>query len=103
MSLPEDKTCKILQAFEDIENCKGVVPIKLLEHVTGIMAWVANIIPIARPWTSMLWAAVHSAKLSSHTGPKRLGTRLRKGLACKRQVKHAFMWLRHMMKAKVLS
>lgn len=100
VSLPEDKTCKILQAFEDIENCKGVVPIKLLEHVTGIMAWVANIIPIARPWTSMLWAAVHSAKLSSDTGPKRLGTRLRKGLAFKRQVDHAFMWLRHMMKAK---
>eukprot|EP00435_Cladocopium_sp_Y103_P027145 s3386_g6.t1 len=53
-----------------------------------------------RPWTAMLWAALHAAKLQSAAGPKRESTRVRKGLAFKRQIEHAVLWLDHMLRAK---
>jgi len=48
----------------------------------------------------MLWAALHAAKLGSAAGPKKWETRVRKGLAFKRQVDHAVKWLDHLVQAK---
>ena len=100
VSLPEDKTQKVIDALREVCECKGVVPISLLESTTGVMAWISNIIPLARPWTAMLWSALHAAKLQSAAGPKRDTTRVRKGLAFKRQIDHAVLWLHRLLEAK---
>eukprot|EP00438_Fugacium_kawagutii_P006495 Skav236810 [mRNA] locus=scaffold80:84417:96749:+ [translate_table: standard] len=86
VALPEDKTTKVLTVLKDVQACKGMISISVLESTTGLMAWIANIIPLARPWTAMLWAALHAAKIQSAAGPKRDGARVRKGLAFKKQL-----------------
>ena len=73
VSLPVDKTQKVVESLREINSASGMIPIRTLEKITGLLAWIANIIPVARPWTAMLWAALHAAKLGSAAGPKKMG------------------------------
>ena len=73
---------------------------KRLEHLCGILSWVSHLIPLARPWTSQLWAAVAMSKERMASGPKRAETRRRKGLTFVRQVSHPIRWLRELLQVK---
>ena len=66
--------------FEEIRFFKGMVPTKNLERLCGLFAWVAHIIPAARPWVAQLWAAVDLSKQITETGPVGEKTRHRNGL-----------------------
>ena len=61
---------------------------KTLQHAVGILGWLSSVVPIARPWLSMLWAA-----LTQQRNPVRQSTRHRKGLVFVKQVEHAIRWL----------
>ena len=100
ISLPPDKVAKVIEAMQAVETCKGVISTKRLEQLCGLLSWVSHLIPIARPWTSQLWAAVAMSKDRAVTGPKRAGTRRRKGLTFGRQVAHPIRWLRCLMESK---
>lgn len=93
--LPPEKTAKLLDAFGKLisESRKGMVPASLLQATAGLMAWVANVIPMARPWASALWAAL----TASRTNPVRETTRVRKGLVFWKQLQHAVLPLMSMM------
>ena len=88
VTLTESKRQKLLDAFHQIEQCKGMIHSKLLQYVVGVLGWVSSVIPIARPWLAMLWAA-----LTQKSEPTRLSTRQRKGLIFVKQVEHALKWL----------
>ena len=62
VELPEEKIAKILSAFNEIRNHKGVFPTRLLESTVGLLSWASSIIPLARPWTAGLWSALRAAK-----------------------------------------
>lgn len=49
MSLPVDKTQKVVESLREINSASGMIPIRTLEKITGLLAWIANIIPVARP------------------------------------------------------
>lgn len=94
--LPPDKTQKLTTAFEELiqQGRKGVVPERMLQATAGLMAWVANLIPMARPWASALWAAL----TASRCDPVRSTTRIRKGLVFWKQLQHAVLPLMAMLK-----
>ena len=94
--LTADKAQKLLDAFAEIKAAKGMIATARLRQIAGLLSWVSNLMPSARPWTSMIWAAVHSAE-----GPKSVksGTRQRKGLTFIKQILHAVLWLEAMVRA----
>eukprot|EP00438_Fugacium_kawagutii_P001965 Skav210033 [mRNA] locus=scaffold706:75058:76350:+ [translate_table: standard] len=100
VSLPPDKTNKILNAFKEIQTHKGTIPTKTLERLCGLLAWVANLIPCCRPWVAQLWAAVELSKSRSVQGPVQSNTRHRKGLTFVKQIDHAVTWLSRIVAAK---
>lgn len=93
--LPPDKTQKLIDAFAEIiqQGQKGVVPERMLQATAGLMAWVANLMPMARPWASALWAAL----TASRRDPARITTRVRKGLVFWKQLQHAVVPLMAML------
>ena len=100
VSLPPDKTTKILNAFVEIQTFKGTIPTKTLQRLCGLLAWVANLIPCCRPWVAQLWAAVELSKTRSVQAPVLQSTRQRKGLTFIKQIDHAVTWLSRMVAAK---
>jgi hypothetical protein len=93
VSMTESKKKKLLESFAAIRQHKGMVPLKLLVNAAGVLGWISNVIPLARPWTAMLWAVVHQA----HTPPALDSTRVRKGLTFVKQIAHAIGWLECML------
>ena len=89
VTLSEDKTAKLVEALYSLLT-GPVIPIATLRNAVGVLGWLSGIIPEARPWLSMLWAALTEGSQRSSVGPKRNTTRLRKGLLFRKQVEHGF-------------
>ena len=98
MLCPE-KTERLRGMFQELRRHGNMIPTQTLQTAAGVLGWIANLIPAARPWASMLWAAVHASQ-ASHT-PAKLNTRVRKGLTFRKQVEHALHWLESMLTATV--
>jgi hypothetical protein len=86
--LTDSKRKKLLDTLEEIGKHKGVFPLKLLQYAVGVLGWVSSVVPLARPWLAMLWAAI-----TQHRAPSKNTTRVRKGLIFVKQVQHAVRWL----------
>ena len=97
VTLPQDKLSKLLDTFQELSSFRkrGMIPLPLLSQAAGVLSWVSNVIPLARPWTGMLWAALTQAR----SVPAKATTRLRKGLVFVKQVQHAVTWLEAMVRA----
>lgn len=93
--LPPDKTQKLVNAFNEIiqQGQHGMVSDRKLQATAGLMAWVANLMPMARPWASSLWAAL----TASRRDPVKVTTRVRKGLVFWKQLQHAVLPLMAML------
>lgn len=99
VTLSEDKTAKLVEALNSLLT-GPVIPIATLRYAVGVLGWLSGIIPEARPWLSMLWAALTEGSQRSSVGPKRNTTRLRKGLLFRKQVEHATNWLLKIVECK---
>ncbi len=99
VTLPQDKLTKLLDTFQELSafRSRGMIPLALLSQAAGVLSWVSNVIPLARPWTGMLWAALTQAR----TLPSKSSTRLRKGLVFVKQVRHAVSWLEALVQATI--
>ena len=97
VELASDKVGKLLDAFAEIKAAKGMISTARLRHLAGLLSWISNLVPSARPWTSMVWAAVHSGEGSQRS--RKADTRQRKGLTYVKQVLHAVTWLESMVRA----
>ena len=82
------KKAKLLDTLEELRSCRGVMPIRLLRYAVGVLGWLSSAVPAARPWLSMIWAAITGAR-----EPVKESTRRRKGLIFVRQVDNALRWL----------
>lgn len=82
--LTEQKQQRLMEVFDNILACKGVIPLHLLQYAVGVLGWVTSAIPAARPWLAMVWAAI-----TKRQDP----TRRRKGLVFVKQVVNAIRWL----------
>ncbi|CAE7281168.1 Kcnh1, partial [Symbiodinium necroappetens] len=91
VQLTQAKRDKLLSVFDQIAQYKGVFPLKLLQYAAGVLGWVSSVMPLARPYLAMIWAAI-----TQHRTPMRDTTRIRKGLVFIRQVegalKRCFRW-----------
>ena len=87
--LSEPKRLKLTQVFDEISECKGVVPMQLLQYSAGVLGWLSSAVPVTRPWMAMIWAAITQKR-----DPTRTNTRRRKGLIFVKQVENAIRWLR---------
>ena len=96
--LSPEKTEKLHEMFQEIRQFRNLIPARTLHTAAGVLGWISNLIPTARPWASMLWAAVYASE--SSRSPAKLSTRVRKGFSFKRQVEHALHWLEGMLSAK---
>ena len=54
VELADAKRAKLLQVFDQLEQCRGVVPLHLLQYSVGVLGWLSSAIPAARPWLSIL-------------------------------------------------
>ena len=88
MELTNSKKQKLLETLSEIQQCKGVIPIKLLQYSAGILGWVTSAIPVARPWLAMIWAAI-----TQKQHPVLQQTRHRKGLVFVKQIYNAVSWI----------
>lgn len=70
--LAQPKREKLLQVFEDMLACKGMIPLRLLTYATGVIGWASSVMPATRPWLAMLYAAATQHKQGS-------SARLKKG------------------------
>ena len=95
VALSEDKTSKLLEILSSLVE-KPLIPIKQLQHAAGLLGWMSSIIPLARPWMSMVWAALQQAVRRDQQG----STRRRKGLAFRKQVDHAVRGLRALLQVR---
>ncbi|CAE8696540.1 unnamed protein product, partial [Polarella glacialis] len=92
VELAQDKTAKLKQSLVDCKHRKGVIAVAELVALAGLLGWVGSMIPVARPWTAQIWAAISDA--SSVTVRKRTTARIRKGHLCFAvQVAGAVDWL----------
>ena len=98
VSLSPEKTEKLREMFHELQHFRNLIPTRTLRKAAGVLGWIANLIPTARPWSSMLWAAVYASE--STRLPAKLSTRVRKGLTFTRQVEHALHWLEGVLNAK---
>ena len=62
VSATESKTAQITEAVDEIVQSKGMVPIKTCLTLAGRAAWIASLIPKARPFVSQLWGAITDAQ-----------------------------------------
>ena len=92
--LTDSKRKKLLDTLAEIGKHKGVFPLKLLQYAVGVLGWVSSVVPLARPWLAMLWAAI-----TQHRAPSKDSTRVRKGLIFVKQVQHAVRWLTSLVMA----
>ena len=74
--LTHEKTAALRAALEELV-ANPVVSLTKLQNACGVLGWLSSIIPIARPWMGMLYAALAQAKQYT---PRRPSTRQRKGL-----------------------
>ena len=58
VELMDNKRDKLLSTFAELEKCKGMVPLQLLQYAVGVLGWLSSAIPISRPWLAMLWAVI---------------------------------------------
>ena len=86
--LTDQKQQRLSEVFNNILDCKGVIPLHLLQYAVGVLGWVTSAIPAARPWLAMVWAAI-----TKRQDPVRETTRRRKGLIFVKQVVNAIRWL----------
>ena len=84
VQLADAKKAKLLDTLEELRSCRGVMPIRLLRYAVGVLGWLSSAVPAARPWLSMIWAAITGAR-----EPVKESTRRRKGLIFVRQVDNA--------------
>lgn len=96
VSLSEAKTTKLHEVLSSLME-KSVFPISQLQYAVGVLGWLSSIIPIARPWLSMLWAALSQALTRV---PVKVSTRVRKGLVFRKQIQHATHCLLALLKAR---
>ena len=92
VELADAKRDKLLATLEELSRCRGVMPLHLLRYAVGVLGWLSSAVPAARPWLSMLWAAVTGAK-----EPVKDTTRRREGLVFVRQVANALRWLQALL------
>ena len=88
VKLAEAKREKLLKVFQEMMDYGGMIPLRLLQYATGVIAWASSVMIMSRPWLAMLYAAA-----TRHQVPKKLTTRERKGLIFVKQVEHALRWL----------
>ena len=93
VQLTDQKRKKLMEVFDQLLQCKGVLPLKLLQLAVGVIGWASSVMPMSRPWLAMLWAAV-----TQQRHPIRQTTRARKGLVFVKQVDHAIRWLYALVK-----
>lgn len=67
ISFDKTRTTKLLHTIEEMLNHKGLI--MGLRSLTGELAWMAGFVPRARPWVTMLWAALTEAdRAQAHGG-----------------------------------
>lgn len=59
VQLSEEKTAKLKETLDSL-LAQPVIPVKTLQYAAGVLGWLSSIVPIARPWMSML---LHCNKL----------------------------------------
>ena len=94
--LTHEKTAALRAALEELV-ANPVVSLTKLQNACGVLGWLSSIIPIARPWMGMLYAALAQAKQYT---PRRPSTRQRKGLCFRKQLSHAVRWLQYLLGKK---
>lgn len=92
--MAENKRKKLQDTFTELLSYKGMLPLRLLQHATGVLGWASSILMLARPWLAMLYAA---ATQHQRPEPIRVRARERKGLVFVKQVANALMWLNSMI------
>ena len=92
VELADAKRAKLLQVFDQLEQCRGVVPLHLLQYSVGVLGWLSSAIPAARPWLSILWSVI-----TGYKEPVKATTRRRKGLIFVKQIANAIRWLRGLL------
>ena len=92
VELAPSKATKLVATFEELEECKGMVPLQLLQYAVGVLGWLSSAIPISRPWLAMLWAVI-----TQQRDPVRQTTRRRKGLVFVKQINNALRWLKALL------
>ena len=75
--LTDSKRKKLLDTLEEIGKHKGVFPLKLLQYAVGVLGWVSSVVPLARPWLAMLWAAITQHRAPSKNTTCEKGPHLR--------------------------
>ena len=97
VSLTPEKTQRLFELFQEIFEAgrNGMISTRRLSQAAGIMGWVSNLVPVARPWTAALWGALTTA--SQEGASVRSTTRHRKGLTFWKQVSWAITGLRAML------
>lgn len=92
VELAPSKRDKLMSTLQELDACRGMVPIHLLQYAVGVLGWLSSAIPLARPWLAMLWAAITQVR-----DPVRNSTRRRKGLVFVKQVNNAITWLKALL------
>lgn len=92
VELAPAKATKLLTTFEELEACRGMVPLQLLQYAVGVLGWLSSAIPMSRPWLAMLWAVITQQK-----DPVKQTTRRRKGLVFVKQINNALRWLKALL------
>ena len=92
--MAENKRKKLQDTFEELLTYKGMLPLRLLQHATGVLGWASSILKSSRPWLAMLYAA---ATQHQRPEPIRVRARERKGLVFVKQVANALRWLNAMV------
>ena len=97
VSLTPEKTQRLFELFQEIFEAgrNGMISTRRLSQAAGIMGWVSNLVPVARPWTAALWGALTTA--SQEGASIRSTTRRRKGLTFWKQVSWAITGLHAML------
>ena len=88
VKMAEAKRQKLLKVFQEMSDYGGMIPLRLLQYSTGVIAWASSVMTMSRPWLAMLYAAA-----TRHQTPKKPSTRERKGLVFLKQVEHAIRWM----------
>ena len=85
VELTAAKKEKLLAVLQEIQQCRGVIPVSLLQHSSGILGRVKSAIPLARPWLAMIWAAIaqkQEPQETNHQTSQRVGVCDAGGTCC---------------------